>query len=288
MRITFLFLFVITIGIAQNPNVAIVYDLASVLENKLITLQVTGNENSTHYTKPILAKITNTSQYPLRFFIANGQIFRAEDSTVQDIVIVKEELIALKANETKELPLYGMCIELSNSGNNSETLFYTDGIADEKLLKLTQEIEKSKNFNTLGQYAVWTLTDEYGLNSISGFDMEEASRLKTFVAGILDVPVPKYDPNDYTTNYYNDGLIKRAAKSRFKFTFSEDSAVTIAMFDENNIIVRELYNNSNVKAGYHELEFKFDVEVYQNQAYYIRMIVDGEIEIDMKMEPRRS
>lgn len=288
MKATLLFLFVITLGYSQNPNATKVYDLASVLENNWITLKVTGNENSTHYTKPIRAKFTNTSKKPLRFSIPNGQLFRAEDSTVQDIVIVKEELIALKVGETKELPLYGMCIELSNSGNNLETLFYADGMAEEKLLKLTEEIQKRRSYNTLGQYAVWTLTDDEDLTSISGFDESEALHLKTFVANLLGVPVPLHDPNDYTTNYHNDGLIKRAAKSKFKFTFSEDSAVSIAMFDENNMVVRELYNNPNVKAGYHELDFKFDVSVYQNKAYYVRMIVDGEIKINMKMEPRRS
>jgi len=288
MKATLLFLFVITLGYSQNPNATKVYDLASVLENNWITLKVTGNENSTHYTKPIRATFTNTSKNPLRFSIPNGQIFRAEDSTVQDIVIVKEELIALKVQETKELPLYGMCIESSNSGNNLETLFYVDGLAEEKLLKLTEEIQKRRSYNTLGQYAVWTLTDGNDLNSISGFDAEEALHLKTFVAGLMGVPVPEYDPTDYATNYENDGLIQRAAESRFKFTFSEDSAVTIAMFDEDNIVVRELYNNPNVTSGYHEMEFKFDVSVYQNKAYYIRMIVDGEIKINMKMEPRRS
>ena len=50
MKATLLFLFVITLGYSQNPNATKVYDLASVLENNWITLKVTGNENSTHYT----------------------------------------------------------------------------------------------------------------------------------------------------------------------------------------------------------------------------------------------
>ncbi len=286
MRATLVCFFIISLGIAQNPAVNNVYDLASAIENNWLHLEVTGYENSTHYTKPIIATLTNTTKNPLRISIGNGQIFRAEDTTVQDIVIVKEELIAIKANETKKVPLYGMCIESSNSGNNLETQFHLDGMAEEKLQKLTQEIEKRKDFTTLGQYAVWALTDDNDLNTISGFDEAEALHLRTFVANLLGVPVPLLDPYDYATNYHNDGLIKRAAESKFKFTFSEDSAVSIAMFDENNLVVRELYNNPNVKTGYHELAFKFDVSLYQNKAYFVRMIVDGEIKINMKMEPR--
>ena len=150
------------------------------------------------------------------------------------------------------------------------------------------EIEKRKDFNTLGQYAVWTITDGDHLNNISGFDMDEALHLKTFVANLIGVPVPEYDPDNYLTNYEDNGLIERAVKSRFKFYFSEESAVTIAMFDENDIVVRELYNNPNQAAGTHYFEFEYDVEVYTDKAYYVRLIRDEEIKVSMKMEPRQG
>ena len=60
------------------------------------------------------------------------------------------------------------------------------------------------------------------------------------------------------------------------------------MFDEEDRIVRELFNDPNVSAGEHTMEFKFDAEVYTNKTYFIRMIVDDEIKINMKMEPRNG
>jgi hypothetical protein len=215
-------------------------------------------------------------------------LFTTTSEEIQDVVITREELITLAPKKQRSLPLYAMCVQQSNSGANGFETYELGGMATGTLAKLTQEIEKRKDFNTLGQYAVWAITDGDDLNDISGFDLEEALYLKTYVAGLLGVPVPEYDPEDYLTNYQDTGLVQRAVKSRFKFYFSEESAVTIAMFDEDNIVVRELYSNPNEAAGTHYLEFEYDVEVYTDKAYYVRLIRDEEIEVSMKMEPRQG
>jgi hypothetical protein len=261
-------------------------DLSTALEQELISTRITSNDESPHYTKPLLISISNLKKEVIHVRIPNGQLFASNDPELQDIIVNKEEMITLNPGQSIEQPLSGMCIQQNNGGPSSLSTYRLNGIAEGNLAALSKEIERSKNFNTLGQYAIWTLTDENHLNNISGFDQKEATRLKTYVAGLLDVPVPEYDPNDYLTNYTNDGLIKRSVKGTFKYLFGRESSVSIAMFDGDNIVVRELYNNPRERPGKHDLEFKFDAEVYQSKAYYIRMIVDGEIKIDMKMEPR--
>ncbi|MEM7186903.1 MAG: hypothetical protein AAF466_09610 [Bacteroidota bacterium] len=275
-------LFSTTFVIAQK------LDLSKAQESDKIEIMIKGSEESTHYMKPVEITITNTSEADLEVVIPNGQIFHTTSEDVQDVVITREEMVALAPGEQRTLPLYAMCIQQKNSGSNDDEIYRLGPMAPKNLVALTREIEKRKDFNTLGQYAVWTLSDGEHLNSISGFDMEEALHLKTFVAGLMGVPVPEYDPNDYLTNYEDDGLIQRAVKSRFRYFFTEESAVTIAMFDEDNILVRELYNNPNEQAGEHYLEFEYDVEVYTDKTYFVRLIRDEEIKVSMKMEPRQG
>ena len=267
---------------------ALTMDLKAANEAGKIEFGVTGNSESTHYMMPIQIEITNTTDQDLNVKIPNGQIFHTTSEDVQDVIITREEMIALAPKQKRTVPLYAMCIQQHNSGANEFENYKLGDMASGNLAKLTKEIEKRKDFNTLGQYAVWTITDGDHLNTISGFDGEEALYLKTFVADLMGVPVPEYDPDDYLTNYEDTGLIQRAVKSRFKFRFSEESAVTIAMFDEDNIVVRELYNNPNEPAGEHYLEFEYDVEVYTDKAYYVRLIRDDEIKVSMKMEPRQG
>lgn len=286
-RIALLFSLALFISFTSIPTEKTI-DLRTALEAKNVTFEVVGNQESTHYMQPVKIAITNTSNELLTIRIPNGQLFKTTSEDVQDVIITREELIALGPGQKQTLPLYAMCVQQNKSGANDFESYELGEMATGNLAKLSQEIEKRKDFNTLGQYAVWTLTDGDHLNNISGFDREEALYLKTFVAGLMGVPVPEYDPDDYLTNYENPGLIQRAVKSRFKFRFSEESAVTIAMFDEDNIVVRELYNNPNEPAGEHYLEFEYDVEVYTDKAYYVRLIRDEEIKVSMKMEPRQG
>lgn len=276
------------ISAVNLPLLAQNMDLLTAIEDGSVSATIVGNDESPHYIQPLMIALSNRTDKDLDIRIPVGQFFHSDSIDVQDVMIVKEELISLSPKSTATKALTGLCIQQSNRAPSSEYRYNPGTLAEGNLAALAHEIAKGKNFNTLGQYAVWVLTDDDDLNNISGFDMDESLHLKTFVANLLNVPVPVYDPEDYKHNYQDTGLIKRAATGKFKFTFVETSAVTIAMFDEDGIVVRELYNNPNEKAGTHDLEFKFDIEVYRQKAYFVRMIVDGQIKIDMKMEPRGS
>lgn len=285
---TFALLITLIFSVSNTPTVTTIsnYDFLDALEKSLITSEVNGNADSPHYIQPVVITLTNTSAETIKVTIPNGQIFTSD--SVQDVIVTQQELITLVPKESKSLPLYAMCIQQYESGANDLETYAPGDIATGHLAELTQEIENRKDFNTLGQYSIWAITDGVHLNTISGFDEEEALHLKTFTAGLLNVPVPEYDVDDYLTNYNDLGLITRSATGKFKFYFSSESAVTIAMFDENDIVVRELYNNPNTSKGNHDLEFKFDIEVYQDKVYYVRLIRDGEIKINMTMKPRGS
>lgn len=285
---TIALLITLVLSVSNPPPVDNIsnYNFLDALEKNLITSEVIGNADSPHYIQPVVMTLTNTSAKTIKVTIPNGQIFTSD--SVQDVIVTHEELLTLAPKESKSLPLYAMCIQQYESGHNDLETYAPGSIATGHLAELTQEIENRKDFNTLGQYSIWAITDGVHLNSISGFDEAEALHLKTFTAGLLNVPVPDYDADDYLTNYNDDGLITRSATGKFKFYFSSESAVTIAMFDENDIVVRELYNNPNTPKGNHDLEFKFDTQVYQNKVYYVRLIKDGEIKINMTMKPRGS
>ena len=74
------------------------------LENAWIDLEVYGNPESTHYLKPIIVAITNSSDRRLEVTIPAGQTFLAKDPTVQDVIVTEETLIALDPGKTTQLP----------------------------------------------------------------------------------------------------------------------------------------------------------------------------------------
>jgi len=283
-----LYLFLLGILTQPIPTPVKTVDLKSALENGHLQMEVIGNGLSTHYLKPISIDLQNTGVEPINIKIPIGQIFHAKDSSIQDVIVTQETLIALRAGERTQQDVYAMCIEQQLSGNNDSINYSLGDLANGEVLELVDLIRQRKDFNIVGQYALWCLIDEGELGMISGIDSNSVTFYRDFVAEKRNILVPEFDPQDYQTNYEDASLIKRSAKGSFKYKFSKVSHVTIALFDESGIVVRELYNNPQESSGHHELDFEFDMEVYRDEVYYVRLIQDDEVQIEFKMATNRG
>lgn len=284
MFLLFLFGTILTFSEAIVPTI----DLDKAIESNQIKMQVNGNPESTHYLKPVLLSLENTSKETLKIRIPAGLTFIAQDSTIQDVIVTEETLIALEPGKEATQALYAMCIEPSNSGNNEGIAYSLGPMASKDLVELAEVIDQRKDHNIIGQNAIWALVEEPDLGMISGIDTTAVAFYRYHVAGVRNIPVPEFDPDDYQTNYHDPGLIQRSAKGNFKYRFSKTSHVSIALFDEQGIVVRELYDNPEEAPGQHELSFEFDMEVYQDDVYYVRLIQDDQVQIEFKMASNRG
>lgn len=275
------------ISISASQPVIITYDLKTAIEKKLVSCSIYGNDESTHYYQPIKIDITNLTNKNISIRIPNGQKFIADSTDVQDVIITQEELIALSPKKKESKPLFAMCIQQYNSASNQSTTYRLGILATGSLDKIAKEIEIKKSFNTLGQYTIWAITDEFPLEEIAGFDEKESIHFQKFAANLLKVPAPKYEPNKYDTYYETSRSFKRSVVGEFKYKFSSKNHVTLGLFNEQDIIVRELYNNPHEKPGEHTFNFAFDTKNYSDPTYYIRMVVNGEVKINMKMKPNK-
>jgi hypothetical protein len=258
------------------------YDLSTAIKEGIVVHNINGNSESPHYYQPLTVSLKNITDDEILIKIPVGQTFVSRSGDHQDILTTKEELIAIKAKGNSDRKVFGMCIQQSNAAPNKDEAYDLGKMASGNLLALSKEIQSRKAFHVIGQNAVWALTDGNDLNEINGYDKKEAAYLKTFVADLKGVPVPDYPADDYYEN--NPLLIKRRVGGRFKYKFSKTSSVTIGMFDEQGIIVRELYSNPKATPGERTLKYAFDEEVHTDDVYYIRLIVDGQIKINFEMK----
>ena len=281
-----LFAFIAVLTSSKPSNNPETYDLATAVEKNLIRCTITGNDESPHYYQPISIDITNLTDKEIIITIPNGQKFKTEKN--QDIVITREEMIAVSGKGSVKQPMFGMCIQKYNAAPDSNEIYTIGGLATGNLASLTTEIQKQEAFNTIGQYSIWTLTDDNTLTDIDGFDVKEASLMREYVAELLDLPVPEIVPSNFIPEESEPILTKRSVGGKFRYKFSKTSAVTIGMFNDKNIIVKELYNNPTTKPGEHHLSYEFDTMIYPDEIYYIRLIIDGQIKLNMEMKNRRS
>jgi len=287
MKNLFLVIIAITFLTGSKPIIT-TYDLKTAIEKNLVSCKFNGNIESPHYYQPLIIDITNLTNKEITIRIPNGQKFVTDTTDTQDVIITQEELIALSSKKKVVKPLFSMCIQEYKSASYEGTSFKLGELATGNLSKLTKEIEKTKSFNTIGQYSVWAITDDFPLDEIDGFNEKEAKHFQNYLAGLLNVPIPTVEPEKYKTYYESTKTLSRSVVGKFKYNIHNPSNITIGLFNEQDIIVRELYNNPVQESGEHLFNYAFDLTTYQDPRYYIRLIINGNIKVSLKMEPRKS
>ncbi len=266
------------------------FTLAEAADKGLVTYNIAVNPESTHYLDPFIIHIRNTSDQELKIKVPNGLTLLAPDSAYQDFIITKEALLALAPQAKKSSMLFAMCTERSDRAPTEELVYKAGATAGENLKVLSEYIESHELYSTLGQNAMWAMAGSTGLEEIVGFDTVNAAKLVRLVAnrlGIEDLPgIPAVD--DFMHNYYCSHF-KVWMGGEFKYKLSKQRSISIAMFDKNNIVVRELYNNPAVPAGVHTFNYEFDASCFTDDYYYIRMIEDNRIVLEGKIDiPKKN
>ncbi len=280
-------LLVVVILFAFKPSDNTV-NIDEAIKNGLVSCSVTSNKESTHYIKPLLITLTNLKSTPISVKIPSGMQFNPEEDEYQNLIITQEELMALNPGKSLSIPLFAMCTENHDKAPSSDIRYKLGKQADEKVSTLAQYISKNKLHDPLGQSAIWAMTCGTPLEDIAGFDTTAAKELIKYVAHALNKPIPPPPaPDDTRRNYYTTNY-SVSMHGAFNYNFSKKTSVTIAMFNENNIVVRELYRNPEENPGKHKLEYTFDATEYTDDFYYLRLIADGEIILNGKIDNRND
>jgi hypothetical protein len=157
--------------------------------------------------------------------------------------------------------------------------------SNQNLSQLCQLIAQEKWHNSEAQQAVWCLVEDRSLSRISGFDTAVVRKLQTKIAKLTNKKMPLAPAKtDYHRNYYaTPSVIKIKVGGSYSFYFSRTKSVQIAMFNTQNVLVRELYKNEQEAPGRKTINYAFDASVYTEPVYYMRMFVDGEKRLETKM-----
>ena len=278
---TILFLFIF---IGLNAFSEEVISFTDATKKGIISCTFKGSSTGTHYTTPLSGTFTNNKNKEIIFIIENGRTFISEDSSYQNLIITEEKIISLKPHQKRTYIFHAMCIESSDKAPHNDILYAAGPMANENLCKMTKYIELNKYFNSTAQSAIWAFTNNKPLENIVGIDEINTYNIVKKAAEILGKPIPeKPSPDDYTRNL-NSTVMKRTITGFVEYEFSSTENITIAMFDKNNIIVRELYHNSAEKPGPHKQSFQFDGTVYTDDFYYIKLIANDKVFYSRKFE----
>jgi hypothetical protein len=277
--------------------------LEDALETKSISYVAKGSSGSTHYITPITIHIQNNKGTTLYIMIENGRQFISVDTSIQNLIITKKELIVLAPNEEKTIVLHAMCTQNSNSSPSDNNNYVVAEMANENLLTISRCIEKNEYYESVGQRAVWVFTDNSPVDMVASFNNEASEKLQELIRILtmnlvfsshreklkeLNDEINQVNDEIYRTvderyRNYSEQSYRSEITGFFEYSLKEESEVMIGMFDIHGIIVRELLYNPNVKKGEHRFDFSFDSSLYTDKKYLFKLLVNSEVKKQLSL-----
>ncbi|MBL8001130.1 MAG: hypothetical protein JNL05_04130 [Flavobacteriales bacterium] len=249
-------------------------DLAGLLRSRQLAMTVTGAGG--HAGECVNVELNNLRTDTLHVRIPAGWRFTSEDSTLQDLLVVEDEVLALAPKATRSVTCRAFCCEAGMGGPGSESTFLTGGMASDPLRKLARFIADGHYSDAAVQQAVWAVSDGHDLSGIDDGDAQATASLRQFVSTLTGRPVPWY-----TTTYAApaEGRVFNPAPAHItghvEFTQRHAGILTIVVKDAQGRTVYTLDEGRDLRQGFYKVQVEVTVHGWEKGRYAICFATDG-------------
>ncbi|MCB0519026.1 MAG: hypothetical protein H6577_00925 [Lewinellaceae bacterium] len=264
-----------TFSVYQQLNAQAI-PLGEALKKGYLSFTATGNGG--HTGESLKLKLVNKSKKQLTVLVAAGQVFEAGDSSLQNLMVAKEEMFMVEAGRTRTANLSGLCIEASDGSPGEGSGFSLGKMAEGNLLKMARYLsDNNLHTNPAAQFAVWAVSDAERLESIGD------PALAKFTADMLGKPVPEYhieyqQPQDrMLPGQPANWREAMALNGLFYYDLSHDTKVDFGLYNEQGELVHTLFKNRLQRRGSHKFRFNFEIRGLEKGKYFVRLTRDGQV-----------
>lgn len=212
------------------------YTIQECLDSNFIQVKVIGAGG--YQEECVKISVKNISSQELKIKLEPGRRLISDDSTVQDILIVKEKLFLLAVGKTFEFKGYGFCCQNHNSAPGKDSAFSIGFIENEKFVKLANVINENNFPANAIQHAIWVLSDSISFSSVRADNMADILPLRKTLAQILNIEIPWYTLSyvEDTARLFSDR--PKIISGSFKYYVKNNSVITINVRNSNGQIIK--------------------------------------------------
>jgi hypothetical protein len=232
-----------------------------------------------HEGECISISLFSTSDDTSYLWLEPGRILQSVDTSVQDILITREEMLVLAPGEQRELTIFGFCSQASLASPDSSEQFLPGQMADSTVVLLARFLnERDNNFPVDAiQGAVWCLTDNHDIRDISGEDMASIHDLINYVADLKGLDF------DYTLAYDQAGNDEPYSQSSVTITgdvqvyFPSDCQANISIVNSEGVEYESFEKLKSYKSGIYNFTFRFTSSNWTPGNYYFIVECEGTV-----------
>jgi hypothetical protein len=138
--------------------------------------------------------VTNLLKDSLLIVVPAGWRFNSDagKNDYQDILVAHEQILVMRARETKKFDIKGYCCEATKGGPVAGAPYTPGKLADSNLVQLARYLNINKIDKNAEQYSVWAISDHEETANITSTNDSLAALLRAFVSGIKGEPLPWY------------------------------------------------------------------------------------------------
>jgi len=220
------------------------------------------------------ASLENRTGNLVYVLIEAGRRLIAEDSSCQDIFIVKDNKVKLEPWAKLKTNIFGFCCISSNSAPKAKMKFAVGYMAPPDWLRLAQFINASNFDNSTIQSAVWCISNNHSISSVFGKPEALVKALKDTLGAIKKIPVPWY-----TTTYESSSTSvfsgnPERISGRFNYYIKHHGHLVVAIKNKNGTTVKVLSEFENQGQGSFEYQFDLNVKGWTKGEYHIVVYED--------------
>ncbi len=246
--------------------------LPEAIKLKYIILSTTRNEitsNPDSYTptytgKCLKVNLQNISGKNLRIHLEPGRFMMPDDSTMQRMMVTREEFITLNKSVSVTREIYAMCSQMHNRAPSPTTTFNVGEKATGNLLAVAELISKNNYQSMAGQNAVWAISDNNDPSDIYSENKAEVQALKDFV--FKATGKKEKIPGQYIK--YEKGKVKGSVV----FELKKDKVLSIILYNEAGVEVKSTIKNYTYKVGINTVSYEYQYFNIPAGNYYLKFI----------------
>lgn len=232
-----------------------------------------------HSGECLKVDVKNRTATSIRTSIPAGWVFVSENSDVQDLIVMREEVIALVPNGRSTVTCRAFCCEASRSGPDEDEVYRKGHPASEQLTSLARTVDSLRFTDDIVQSAVWVLSDQHDIASLGALDGTASDTLRNRLSALSGQPSPRY-----TVRYAED---ERMACSGRPESISRIVSVARGVPDRLTIVVRSdagrlmqvIQDRQPIEAGPAQVPVEVKVLDWPKGRYAIHAWTEGSNEV---------
>ncbi len=263
-------LLVLSFGRTSNTREYI--SISKQLENNKLSVVIKGKGG--YQENCLTFDLKNLTRDSLFVKLEPGRRIVCEDSSYQDIFIVKEKIVILPPLASVTTDGYGFCCRASKGSPAKNSKFNIGYMAPPAWIELAEVINQNNFPINAIQNSIWVLSDNHSIASIHHEKMEEIDLLRKTVAKIKGIVLPWY-----TITYEKDTAMlfsERPEKlfGKINFYTNKNAIISINIRSPKGRLMTTLVEEERKDQGNHEYKLNLDIKGWPKGDYDICVYED--------------